>query len=180
MKLKAALLSLLLITPAQAQNTTRDWQWVVDHQSNFGEWTSACDHRDDDENEQRCYIRYVEVYARQPMFGATFLFVTSPQPGQIEFELSFERGTDFGDKPLALFNADTATWTHDPRECHRGTRCTFTGSEAEELAARLSEGGELQFDFTDNHDRAWELRWDATGFANAFSDFQTELAARNL
>lgn len=180
MKLKAAILSLLLIAPAQAQNTTRDWQWIVDHQSNFGEWVSACDHRKEDEDERRCYIRYVDVYARQPQFGATFMFLMAPEPGEIEFELSFERGTDFDGKPLALVNGDVTAWTHDPRECHRGTRCTFTGADAEALANTLSEGGEFQFDFTDNHDRSWELRWDATNFADAYADFNRERAARNL
>lgn len=180
MKRAAALISLLLIVPAQAQNTTRDWQWVVDHQSNFGEWVSACDHRSDDETERRCYIRNVDVYARNPQFGAAFLFVTSPEPGEIEFEISFERGTDFQGKPLAIVNSGVTTWSYDPRECHRGTRCTFTGADAEELATQLSAGGELQFDFTDNHDRSWERRWDATEFADAYTDFQTELAARNL
>ena len=74
------------------EGNDRPSDWVADHFTSFGGWDSVCDHRSTDGvKEQRCYLRYVDVFSPRPKFAAQFIFVT---PGP-EIQIGLERGTRF-------------------------------------------------------------------------------------
>ena len=93
--LRLGAFALALALPATAQDRQGNdtpGDWIVDHTKHFGLWDSMCDHRmTGEEREQRCYIRYVDVFSPRPKFGAVFLFVT---PGP-EVQIGLEPGTVF-------------------------------------------------------------------------------------
>jgi len=178
--LTSALAVLLLATPALAQNTVRDWQWVTDHYKSFGIWVSACDHRDDKgETVRRCYIRHVDVYAQQPRFGAAFVFAQPSEDAAPVFEFSFESGTDFAADGFKHMRDGETVWMLDTDTCRRN-RCILKGARSAELIEVLEGGGALQLTFSDRHGRDWARQWDAEGFAAAYKDFKDASAERGL
>lgn len=180
MLLRIACITLILAGSALAQDRQgRDTpgEWVVDHTKHFGLWDSMCDHRTTgDLREERCYLRYVDVFSRDP-FAALFLFVT---PGP-EIEIGIERGTRFPDQGIRIEDANGAVlWTTDRRSCLRGRACTFEGEEAASLYEAMQTGAVFAFDFADPSGADRELRWDLTRMGEASADFADQSAARAL
>ena len=180
MLFRVACILLAFATPLLAQDRQgRDTpgEWVVDHTKHFGLWDSMCDHRTTGETrEERCYLRYVEVFSRDP-FAALFLFVT---PGP-EIEIGIERGTRFEDQGIRIEDANgTTLWTTDRRSCLRGRACTFEGEEAKALYAAMRDGAVFAFDFADPSGTERALRWDLTRMGEASADFADQSVARAL
>lgn len=180
MLLRAAFLSLTLPLAAFAQDREgRDTpgEWVVDHFESFGLWDVACDHRMTGEvREERCYIRYVDVFSPHPDFGAQFLFVT---PGP-EVEIGIEPGTLFAPGGMRIEGGDGVMWSTDRIRCLTGLGCRFADAEAKALLKAMATGGTFAFDFTDRHGAGQSLRWDLSPFAAALSAFETERDRRGL
>ena len=170
----------LFALPAVAQDRQgRDTpgEWVADHYQSFGLWDSICDHRvTDDLREERCYIRYVDVFSPRPKFAAQFLFLT-PGPA---IELGVERGTRFAEGGIRIEKETAVVWRTEDRGCLRDRDCDFSGDGAEELINAMSNGGTFVFEFHDRHGDNRELRWDLTPFAAALADFRAEAANRGL
>ena len=171
---------LLLALPLSAQDregndTASDW--VVDHYAPYGLWDVICDHRETDGiTEERCYIRYVDVFSPRPNFAAQFLFVT---PGP-EVEIGIEPGTRFPKDGLRIEDMGGSLWNTDRILCRTGLSCTFDGEEAEVLISAMVDGTIFAFDFTDRHGAQRMLRWDLTRFGEALADFLGESARRGL
>ena len=172
-------LLILLAAPLAAQDRAgRDTpgEWVVTHHQPFGLWDSFCDERTtDDVTEERCYLRYVDVFSPPPKFAAIFVFIT-PQGG----DFGLERGTRLVEGGFRAETAGEVTWSTTRRGCLRGGACNFADDEADALYAALSKGGELRLTFTDNHGQAQDLTWDLTPFAEALADYRANAATRGL
>lgn len=178
MRLLALLLCLALPAAAQdRQGNDTPGDWIVDHTKHFGLWDSLCDHRmTGDQRENRCYIRYVDVFSPRPNFGAIFLFVT-PEP---QVQIGLEPGTLIAWGGIRIERDDAVVWDDIRLACHVGLNCTFIGDDAEVLLSEMSKGGSFAFDFTDRHGTKQNLRWDLTPFADALADYQSGVAARGL
>ena len=165
------------LTAQDRQGNDTPGDWVVDHYKPFGLWDSICDHRiTDGVKEERCYIRYVEVFNPRPAFAAKFIFVT---PGP-EVEIGLERGTLFPKGGMRIEHQGGLLWSTNHILCRTGISCTFNGEAAENLLAAMAEGTTFAFDFRDRHGVTQALRWDLSQFADALEDHQREAAARNL
>jgi len=170
----------LFAVPTYAQDRQgRDTpgEWVVDHYHSFGQWDSVCDHRITSElREERCYVRYVDVFSPRPKFAAQFLFLT-PGPS---VQLGVERGTRFADTGIRIESGTEVTWQTADRDCLRGRDCAFSGDEAVALVGAMGSSETFVFAFRDRHGDARELRWDLSSFAPALDDFRMQAAARGL
>ncbi len=180
---RVALCLMLVTLPATAQdrqgnNTPGDW--VVTHHKHFRLWDSVCEERPEDGAlTQRCYIRYVDVFAPRPDFAAHFLFIT-PAPNGFDIQYGSERGTRFEAGGNRVEKAGVVVWTTDRRGCLTGGDCEFEGQEAQSLFAALRGGGAWRFDFADRHGKRQSRSWDLAPFDDAARDFETESAARGL
>jgi invasion protein IalB len=176
----AVALALAAALPAAAQNTAADWAWAVDRFERFGIWESVCDHRNvNGVAEKRCYIAHVDVFSPQPLFAAAFVFVTPVGPSQLRFEFSFEPGTRFAGDAVALLRDGVRVWGLAAERCN-GLTCVLEGAAADELARAMAAGGELRLAMTDRHGFARDLRWNASGFAEARADMALAAAERGL
>ncbi len=171
-----------LLIPAALAAQDRDGNdtpgdWVVDHYKPFGLWDVICDHRDTNgTKDQRCYIRYVEVFSPRPKFAAQFVFVT---PGP-KVEIGLEAGTRFPKNGLRIEGAGETLWHSNRILCRTGLSCTFEGAEGEMLLTAMARGTVFAFDFTDRHGMAQSLRWDLTRFGEALADYDSERGKRGL
>ncbi len=178
--MRLALLCLALLAAAAAgaqdrQGRVTPGEWVVDHHRAFGPWDAMCDHRVTGEmREERCYIRYVDVFSPRPDFAAQFLFVT---PGP-RIEIGIEPGTRFPEDGFRIERDGAALWSAPQAGCLVGLACIFEDAEAEALLAAMLAGDRFAFDFTDRHGAPQSLRWNLAPFAAALADFEAEAARR--
>lgn len=179
---KAALCATALIgaltVSASAQNTADDWKWVVDFSARHDGWDTACDQHKESKD-RRCYVRYVDVYAPRPQFGAAFAFVQWGEDGQPFIEFSFERGVRFTGNRFTVTEGGNAVWTYDTAQC-AGTRCLLEGAAADALFDELTPGRQLEFRLVDGYGRAWTRQWPVDEFAPALADFREQSAERGL
>lgn len=147
-------------------------EWQVTYQKPYGLWDVFCDARDD---EERCYIRYVEVYAPRPDFGAMFVFVT---PDGIDFGM--EAGTLFGETGPRIELDGAQVWAANGLGCRTGVSCNLTGNAATAFLDAARNGGTLRMTFTDRQGREQDLAWGLSRFADAFADWQNQSTARGL
>ena len=151
-------------------------EWVVTHYQPFGLWDSICDERTTgDLREERCYLRYVEVYSPHPNFGAVFVFVT---PDGVDIGL--ERGTRFPEDGMRIEKDGTTLWQAEKRACLRGRDCSFQADEADTLLDHMSAGQTLRLQFTDSNGIARDLTWDLAPFGPALADFRQNAGQRGL
>ncbi|MEO0544524.1 MAG: hypothetical protein AAFY99_11960 [Pseudomonadota bacterium] len=175
----SAALLLGSIVNALGKNTAEDWKWASEYYATYGEWTVGCDQRSDDERVKRCYLRYVDAYARNP-FGALFVFATANANDGLKFNFEYEAGVRFT-KPWRVVNGSTVTWQFDPALCPPGSECALTGTAADNLADALNaNAGEMTFALRDRVFRSFELRWPTAGFIDALADLKAQSEARNL
>ena len=176
----AALLSLILALPAAAQDRDGNdtpGEWVVDHHNAFGLWDSMCDYRiTGAQREERCYLRYVDVFSPRPKFAAQFFFLT-PGP-HIEFGL--EPGTLFATEGFRITTDGQTSWNAPQAGCLVGLACLYQGPEAATLLAAMLQGDRFDFTFTDRHGTDQSIRWSLEPFPAAVQDFRAQSAARNL
>ncbi len=182
MRFFLSLVFALAFNPAFAQdrkgNNTAG-EWITTHYKTFGLWDSACDKRETDGVlEQRCYIRYVDVYSLAPKFGAVFTFVT-PEPQGHRIEFGFERGARYAENGFRIEQFGAMVWMlEDP--CLRTQSCVFRMDRAAAIIKEFWTGGELVQEFTDRHGQNIALLWDLDDFAAVLADFEAETALRRL
>lgn len=177
------LLLALAATPLTAQDRAgrnTPGEWVVTHHQPFGLWDSFCDMRQTDGvTEERCYLRYVDVFSPKPKFAAMFLFVT-PVDGVSEVEFGIERGTRFDEGGFRIERDGTPIWVNESFACLRLRACTYKRDDAQALLGHMASGEALRFTFTDRHGTDRDLTWSLTRFAEALDDYRGEAAARGL
>lgn len=178
-QLTAALLLCAVALPASARNTADDWKWASDYYKAYGEWTTACETRSDDATIKRCYLRYVDAYARDP-FGALFVFGTSTQAQGLRFEFEYEGGTAFTKAWMVVDATGAEIWRFDPNLCLTANACVMIGDTAEKLRHAMSADTALNMDLRDRVGRTFQLSWPATGFAEALDDLIRQSADRAL
>ena len=173
-------LALLLALPAFAQDRDGNdtpGEWVVDHHRAFGLWDSMCDHRvTGDQTEQRCYLRYVDVFSPRPQFGAQFFFLT---PGP-EIEFGLEAGTLFPPDGFRIVSEGQTTWSAPQPGCLVGLACLYDQDDAATLLEAMAAGGSFKFTFTDRHGQPQNLEWSLSRFADAVADFNAQSGQRGL
>lgn len=176
-------LLLALTNMANAQDRAgRDTpgEWRVTHQERFGLWDSFCDERKTgDQLEERCYIRFVDVFSPHPEFGAVFLFIT-PEGGGDRVEFGFERGTRFADGGFHVAGDADSTWQITRDTCLRGRECVFEGVDARDLLDRFDKGDGLILRFTDRHGADQDRYWDLGRFSAIYADYRNEATKREL
>jgi len=151
-------------------------EWIVTHQKAFGLWDSFCDERTTgDLLEERCYVRYVDVFSKRPNFGAMFFFLT---PGEIEFGL--ERGMEFEPDGFRVERDGEVVWQETRRPCLAGRECKLTAQDAADFEALLEKGGEMQFTFTDPDGNPRDLTWNIDRMDETLADFRAQAVARGL
>ena len=152
-------------------------EWVIDHHKAFGLWDSMCDHRTtDDLREERCYIRYVEVFSPRPQFGAQFFFLT--QGPSVEFGM--EAGTLFNEDGFRIMRDNSIAWAKPQAGCLVGLACLYEGQVANDLVHAMANGSVFAFNFIDRHGQPQALNWDLSQFAGALKDFNLQSAKRGL
>lgn len=169
------------LTQAQdADGTDRPSNWRVTHQQTHGIWTTACDERGEGTAfEQRCYIRWVDVFSPRPAFAAQFLFVTADDVGPtVEFGL--EAGTFFAPGNFRIEKGDVRVWSTLRPGCLTGLSCAFSGKAGQDLLNIMQGSGEMAFDFRDRHGKSQSLRWPLEAFSKALADFNVQSATRTL
>ncbi|MEM7438203.1 MAG: hypothetical protein AAF393_01295 [Pseudomonadota bacterium] len=178
---------MLLALPAMAQDregNNTPGEWRVDHFESFGLWDSACDWRDTDGvREERCYVRYVEVYSPRPQFGALFAFIV-PDAAGYRLSLGVEDGTQFDEGGFRIEHGGAVVWTFSGDLCLFGGECVWTGGrDAEVFQALVPQEGTkaaLVLAFADSYDQRFELRWDLSQMGEAFEDMDREAEKRGL
>lgn len=165
--------------PVSAKNTADDWKWASDYYQAYGEWTTACETRSDDASIKRCYMRYVDAYAREP-FGALFVFATNTAENGMRFNFEYESGTTFT-KPWTVADASgNEIWRFDPSACLSGNECAMTRTIAATFHNSMTPDATLNFSFRDRIGRTFDLVWPAEGFSQAVQDLIDQSAARGL
>lgn len=170
-----ALLPFSAMAQDRAGNDTAG-EWKVTHHKPFGLWDSFCDERTTgDALEQRCYVRYVEVFSPRPTFGAMFAFIT---PDGVEFGM--ERGIRFINDGLHIKQSDAIVWKETRRPCSRGNDCRLEGDAAKDLLSIMSQGGALIAEFNDRQGNPQRLEWDLSRMDEILADYQAQSKARGL
>ena len=186
-KLPLRFLALILTTitlPIYAQDRAGNntaGEWLPSHYKVFDQWDSVCDKRgSENTTEQRCYIRYVDVYSDHPKFGAVFLFVTPEKSGH-KIEVGFERGTRYMDQGFQLEVNGAQIWAM-PEKCLRTKSCVLTGDNAAEFIAKAqeNENAVLAQRFTDRYKQSYTLNWQMNTFLSALNDFEIQTEIRAL
>ena len=162
-----------LAAPAAAQDTAG--AWAPTFTSRHSGWDVTCDARGDGrEREERCYLRYVDVYAPRPNFGALFLFLEI-RDGAPRLSLGREFETDLEASLLRVADG----WDRPEGLCTGGP-CAFEGATAEAFIDAMRAGGTLEIGFTDATGMDRLRRWSSDGFAKAVEDVLREADARGL
>lgn len=173
----------LIAAPLHAQDRAgrnTPGEWAPTHYQPFGLWDSVCDQRTTDgTREERCYLRYVEVFSPRPNLAAMFVFVT-PGTAGTEVQFGIERGTRFAPGGFRIARDDAPVWTNESPACLRFRACTYTEQEAQDLLGVMAQGGALRFTFTDRHGTARDLSWSLSRFGAALQDYRAEAAKRGL
>lgn len=165
--------------PSAARNTAEDWKWNSDYYQTYGEWTVACEDRSDNPAIERCYLRYVDAYARDP-FGALFVFATSTAEQGLRFNFEYEGGTTFTKPWIVADTNGNEIWSFDPSLCLTGNECAMTRDTAATFRTSMTPESTLHFSFRDRIGRTFDLAWPAEGFAEAVKDLTQQSSARNL
>ncbi len=178
--MRLALALLMIATTASAQDRAgRDTpgEWKITHHKPFGLWDSMCDERQTgDVTEERCYLRYVDVFSPRPNFAAMFAFITPDN--RVEFGI--EKGTTFSESGFRLEKDGAAIWAFGKDRCLSGGTCSFTGDAATALKAQMRAADRFVFDFVDRHGQARVLEWDMTRFSDALAVTDEQAHARGL
>ncbi|NSX53625.1 hypothetical protein [Parasulfitobacter algicola] len=151
-------------------------EWIITYHKSFGLWDSFCDERiTGDVLEQRCYVRYVDVFSQKPDFAAQFFFLTLEG-----LEFGIERGTRFNEDGFKIVKDDQTIWVNTNPSCLRGKDCTFAGPAAAELLDLMRQGDALRFTFTDRNGLQQDLTWDLTAIEQILANYRAQSILRGL
>lgn len=155
-------------------------EWVVVHQKMFGIWSTFCDERTtDDKLEQRCYIRYVDVFSPQPELAVIIVFVW-PENGIEKFQYTYEPNTSYSGDGWFIEKDGGKVW-NARFECIDADGCILIpGQGIKPLLAVMKEGGVMRHTFTDKFNKERDISWSLDGFSEAYADYRAQAEARDL
>lgn len=160
----------------QGRDTASNWR--VKHHTTHGVWNSICDEREEyGALKQRCYIRWVDVYAERPKFGALFTFITprdGAPTGQHVVMFGPELGTVFLPNGFVVKRGDDVTWRMTGTKCLLLADCDLTEQQSKDALQAMLSGTEMEFSFVDKHLRRFDLIWSLDGFSDAFETYQKQ------
>lgn len=164
----------------QGRDTASNWRST--HHAFHGIWSSICDEREEyGVLKKRCYIRWVDVYAEEPNFGALFTFVTpreNTETGLHDVMFGPELGTVFLPGGFVVKNNDDEVWRMTSTRCLFFANCDLNETQSDEILQAMLTGTTLEFSFIDPHLRRFDLKWSLDGFADAFKTYETQWALR--
>ncbi|WP_282153454.1 invasion associated locus B family protein [Ruegeria atlantica] len=164
----------------QGRDTAGNWR--VTHYSSHGIWNAICDEREEDGAlKQRCYIRWVDVYALAPQFGALFTFVTPRDGtplGHHDVMFGPERGTAFLPDGFIVTKDGKTIWQLQERRCLLWADCELTGVQSASVLKAMLSGTAMEFAFVDRDNRRFDLEWSLEGFAEAYAAYEKQWALR--
>ncbi|SCZ49195.1 Invasion protein IalB, involved in pathogenesis [Epibacterium ulvae] len=162
------------------RDTASNWRGT--HHSFHGIWNTICDEREENGIlKERCYIRWVDVYAPRPQFGGIFTFITPRGEGTIaghDVMFGVERGTVFVRDGFQITQGGEVIWRLTDFRCLRFGECDFTSSTSDEILSALLSGEVLELRFIDRHGRSFERNWSLEGFSSAYEAYENELSSR--
>lgn len=163
------------------RDTASNWRGT--HHSFHGIWNTICDEREEHGTlKKRCYVRWVDVYAPNPKFGALFVFVTPRKNGKIgQYNVMFgpEVGSVFLPGGFVVTDVTGAvTWKLEGARCRLLADCTFTDAQSDSVLDAMIAGETLDFSFVDRHLRRFDLQWSLRGFSEALKTLQTQWELR--
>lgn len=160
----------------QGRDTAGNWR--VTHHSIHGIWNTICDEREESTGlKKRCYVRWVDVYAEAPKFGALFVFITPRDDGH-DVEFGPEVGTAFRRNGFRVEGGSDVIWQMERVDCLLWANCQLTASESKAILDGMGKGISLAFEFSDRHGRAFELNWSLDGFTSAFDEYEAQWLQR--
>ena len=164
----------------QGRDTAGNWR--VTHYSSYGIWNAICDERDENGAlKKRCYIRWVDVYASAPQFGALFTFITPREDGPAStHDVMFgpELGTAFLKDGFIVTKGGQEIWGMEDRRCLLWSDCMFSAAQSSKALKAMLTGDAMKFAFVDRHNRLFDLNWSLNGFTDAYEAYEAEWAAR--
>jgi invasion protein IalB len=177
----AAFALFLLALPAPAQDRAGNdtaGEWRPTHSKILGQWDSVCDERQtDDILEQRCYLRYVDVFSPRPNFAALFTFVNATADG-LTLDFGIERKTRFKPSGFRLERDGETIWENTSTLCLTFRKCFYDPNEAKPVLALMKAADVFRFEFIDRHDQEQSLSWDMSEFGDALQDQAEQIALR--
>ncbi|KIC08557.1 hypothetical protein RA19_19025 [Leisingera sp. ANG-M1] len=163
----------------QGRDTAGNWR--VTHYSSHGIWNTICDEREEQGAlKRRCYIRWVDVYAEAPAFGAMFTFVTPRGGAGGRHDVMFgpEPGTAFAADGFRIDRDGRTVWQMQDRRCLLWADCSLDAEESAAVLQAMQQGGVFHFEFTGRHGRRFNLAWPLEGFAEAFETYEQQWRQR--
>ncbi len=165
----------------QGRDTASNWRNT--HHSSHGIWNTICDEREEyGVLKQRCYIRWVDVYADHPKFGALFTFIKPRDGGsgdQHDVMFGPELGTVFLPSGFTITKDGDEIWRMKNAKCLLLANCTLTPEESDAVLEAMFSGNSLEFSFVDPHFRRIDLEWSLESFSEAFDVYTRQWALRS-
>lgn len=166
-------LFLFLTLPIYAEDTAGSW--APTFTSKHEKWDVACDAQGSGTaREERCYIRYIDIYSPHPDFGVVFLFLEIKNNTPL-----ISIGREFETDLIATDLRIASDWQR-PKNLCTGGPCEIIGQNAKMFIDALIKGGTLQINFIDQMNMEQNRSWESLGFAAAYNDLTREAAARGL
>lgn len=120
-----------------------------------------CDEREEYGTlKQRCYIRWVDVYAERPNFGGLFTFITPRENaphGQHDVMFGPELGTVFLPGGFVVTRDGEEIWRMSGAKCLLLADCDLDDEQSDAVLQAILTGTEMAFSFVDPHFRRFEL-----------------------
>lgn len=164
----------------QGRDTASNWRGT--HHSFHGIWNVICDERDEFGTlKQRCYIRWVDVYAERPKFGALFTFITPRKNapfGKHDVMFGPEIGTVFLPSGFVIRRNGEIIWRMRDPQCLLFAHCTLDPVRSDEVLQAMSIGSSIEFSFVDPHLRRFDLIWSLEGFRHALETYEHQWQKR--
>ncbi len=163
----------------QGRDTAGNWR--VTHYSEHGIWNTICDERQEHGTlKKRCYIRWVDVYAEAPEFGALFTFITPRDGAGGAHDVMFgpEPGTAFVADGFRIDQDGRTVWQMRDRRCLLWADCSLDQEESAAVLQAMQQGGVFRFESAGRHGRRFNLEWPLEGFAEAFETYEQQWRQR--
>lgn len=154
------------------------WAWEVTYSQSHGIWNVICDTQMINQQQlDRCYLRWVDVYAQRPKFGALFIFIVA-DVDKLSVELHPEPGTTFTSTGFQITDDQQATWQMSRSDCLIKANCKLYPKEIPTFLQAAKQGQVMTFSFTDKYTRQYDLAWPLEGFAEAITDLSAQAELR--
>ena len=164
------------INPASAD--VNPWAWKVNYTGTHGIWKTICDEQNVEEEQlNRCYVRWVDVFSERPKFGALYVFIT-PENNGFAVDFSVEPGTTIVKDGFAIVDGEQPIWKMERSSCLVHSDCKIRPDEMQSFFSAAERGEKIAFSLIDRYEQQFELNWSLDGFNEAMADLKKQLQKR--